>query len=97
MVNDLPEGSVAVMGGIGNSQLQINTLAIAMGYGVRVGLEDNIWLNEERTVLASNLDYLKRVHTITAAYGREVCSPAELRRLLKLKPGSGKYGTEEIQ
>ena len=94
MINDLPEESIAVMGGIGNSQLKINTLAIAMGYGVRVGLEDNIWLDSDRSILASNADYLKRIHSIASSVGREICTPAELRSLLKLQPGFGKYGTE---
>lgn len=94
MINDLPEESIAVMGGIGNSQLTINTLAIAMGYGVRVGLEDNIWLDSDRSILASNADYLKRIHSIASSVGREICTPAELRSLLKLQPGFGKYGTE---
>lgn len=95
MINDLPEDSVAVLGGIGNSQLPINTLAVAMGYGVRVGLEDNIWLDEERTVLASNADYLRRIRAVADAVGREVCAPAELRHLLNLNPGNGRYGAAE--
>ncbi len=92
MINDLPEDSVAVLGGIGNFQLPINTLAIAMGYGVRVGLEDNIWLNEDRTVLASNADYLRRIRSIADAVGREICSPAELRKRLNLEAGNGRFG-----
>ena len=95
MLNDLPEDSVAVLGGIGRSQLSINTLAIAMDYGVRVGLEDNIWMDERRTVLASNADYLRRIRTITDSVGRSICSPGELRGLLKLAPGFGKYGMDE--
>lgn len=94
MINDLPEDSVAVLGGIGNSQLPINTLAVAMGYGVRLGLEDNIWMDEERTVLASNADYLRRIRSISDAVGRELCTSAELRSLLDLKPGNGRYGAE---
>ncbi|MBR2121596.1 MAG: 3-keto-5-aminohexanoate cleavage protein [Lachnospiraceae bacterium] len=95
MLNDLPEDSIAIMGGIGSSQLQVNTLAIAMGYGVRVGLEDNIWLDNDRTILATNADYLIRIHSIASSIGRDICTPVELRKLLKLQPGFGKYGTEQ--
>lgn len=95
MLNDLPENSVPVLGGIGNFQLSINALAISMGYGVRVGLEDNIWFDEQRTKLASNEDYIKRIHTISKAIGREICSPIEFRKLLNLKPGYGSYGVNE--
>jgi Uncharacterized conserved protein len=95
MINDLPEGSVAVLGGIGRSQLPVNTLAIAMGHGVRVGLEDNIWMDDERTVLASNADYLRRIRTIADSVGRSICTPKELRGLLKLAPGFGQYGVRE--
>lgn len=94
MINDLPEGSVAALGGIGNVQLPINALAISMGYGIRIGLEDNIWFDEERTRLATNEDYLLRAKGISKALNREICSPAELRKLLGLKRGFGEYGVE---
>lgn len=94
MLNDLPENSVVALGGIGNAQLPINALAISMGYGIRIGLEDNIWLDEERTKLATNEDYLKRAKGIANALDREVCSPTELRRLLGLKRGYGEYGVK---
>ena len=92
LLNDLPEESIPVIGGIGNAQLKMNALAIAMGYGVRIGLEDNIWYDEGRTVLATNEAYLTRIHSISDALGRPVCSGKELRRILHLKPGNGEYG-----
>ena len=92
LLNDLPDGSIPVIGGIGNAQLKMNALAITMGYGVRVGLEDNIWYDEERTTLATNEAYLKRIHTIADALGRPVCTGKELRQILHLKPGNGEYG-----
>lgn len=92
MINDLPENSVVALGGIGNAQLPINALAISMGYGIRIGLEDNIWFDEERTQLATNEDYLRRAKGIANALNREICSPTELRGLLGLKKGYGEYG-----
>tara|TARA_R110000868_G_scaffold134407_1_gene346367 strand:- start:18 stop:761 length:744 start_codon:yes stop_codon:yes gene_type:complete len=43
MINDLPEDSLWSIAGIGDDQLKMNSLSIAVGGGVRVGLEDNIW------------------------------------------------------
>lgn len=92
MLNDLPQNSIAALGGIGNAQLPINAMAISMGLGIRIGLEDNIWLDKERTQLATNSDYLQRIKGISQALNREICTPMELREILKLKKGYGEYG-----
>lgn len=92
MVNDLPGQSYWSLAGIGDWQLNMNSLAIAMGGGVRVGIEDNIYFDKKRTTLAKNEDLLKRIHTIAEANERPLMSAAELRKLLKLNPGNGSYG-----
>lgn len=92
MVKDLPAGSLCSMGGVGESQLRVNSLAISMGFGVRVGLEDNIWYDGARTRLATNPDLLRRVASIAEANGRGIMRPAVLREKLGLAPGSGSYG-----
>jgi uncharacterized protein (DUF849 family) len=85
LVNDLPEETFCSMGAIGNHQLPINSMAISMGFGVRVGLEDNIWYDNERARPARNIDLLNRVHLIAQANQRQVMKPAELKKVLKLK------------
>lgn len=92
MIHDLPENSYWSLAGIGNAQLKMNSLAIASGGGVRVGLEDNIWYDAPRTKLAKNADLLRRIHNIAAANERSIMVPGKLRKLLHLEPGSGKYG-----
>ena len=92
MVRDLPNGSYWSLAGIGDAQVSMNSVAIAMGGGVRVGLEDNIYYDQERTRLATNADLLGRIHTIAQANGRKLMTSQELRRLLHLEPGHGKYG-----
>lgn len=82
MVKDLPEDSLWSVGGVGNAQLPMNAMAIITGGGVRVGLEDNIWYDEERTRLASNRDLIERVLTIAKAMGREPYSAKEARKVL---------------
>lgn len=95
MVKDLPNEPLWSLGGIGNSQLPMNSLAIAIGGGVRIGLEDNIWFDTKRTKLATNSDLLKRIHDLSAANERKVMSAGRFRELLKLERGYGKYGRAE--
>jgi 3-keto-5-aminohexanoate cleavage enzyme len=92
MVNDLPPGSYWSFGGVGDYQLKMNSIAIAIGGGVRVGLEDNIWYDVNRTRLADNRGLIQRIHALADANEREVMKPAELRALLNLESGNGLYG-----
>lgn len=82
MIQELPEGSIWSVGGVGHAQLAMNVMAIAAGGGVRIGLEDNIWYDEERTRLATNRELIERVLSIGRAMGRGPYSPREARRLL---------------
>jgi 3-keto-5-aminohexanoate cleavage enzyme len=68
----------------GRYEMEMGTLAIMMGGHVRVGMEDNIFL--ERGVLAkSNAELVAKVVRIAKELGREIASPDEARRLLGLK------------
>lgn len=93
IIKDLPPNSIFSLGGIGAFQLQTNSLAISMGYGIRIGLEDNIWFDGKRTLLATNASLLKRAREIADANEKEFMSPCELRKLLNLKEGFGQYGS----
>lgn len=92
MVRDLPGRSVWSLGGIGDTQFSANMLALAIGGGVRVGLEDNIWYDRGRRTLARNRDLLGRVHRMAEAMERQIMPPEEFRRLMGLEPGNGRYG-----
>jgi 3-keto-5-aminohexanoate cleavage enzyme len=92
MIRDLPPDSYWSLAGIGDYQLPMNSVAIAMGGGVRVGLEDDIYYDRRRRKLASNADLLRRVHLIAEANERPLMTSAKLRRLLGLEPGDGRYG-----
>lgn len=94
MINDLPEESLWSLAGIGNEQLKMNSLSLAFGGGVRVGLEDNIWYDTARTRLATNSDLLKRVHVIANANGRKVMSPKHFRKIMNMNSGASKYGRD---
>ncbi|MDD4564580.1 MAG: 3-keto-5-aminohexanoate cleavage protein [Eubacteriales bacterium] len=85
MINDLPEDCLCSIGGMGANQIVMNSLAIAMGLGVRTGLEDNLWYDSKRTKLAKNIDLLERVHMLIHANEKELMHPAELRNRLHLR------------
>jgi len=92
MIRDLPENSLWSIAGIGDQQLMMNSVAIAIGGGVRVGLEDNIWFDSARTTLARNIDLIKRIHILADANGRKLMTSEEFRQKMKLGEGNGKYG-----
>jgi len=94
MIRDLPENSLWSLAGIGEEQLKMNSVSIAIGGGVRVGLEDNIWYDASRTVPARNLDLLKRIHLLAEANERKVMTSAEFRLRMNMADGNGKYGRE---
>lgn len=82
MINELPESSIWSVGGLGAAQFQMNALSIIAGGGVRVGLEDNIWYDAERTKLATNRELVERVLSIARAGGFQPYSITEARQLL---------------
>jgi uncharacterized protein (DUF849 family) len=65
-------------------QFNVATLAIMLGGHVRVGLEDNIFV--ERGVLAkSNAELVEKVVRIAKEFGRDIATPDEARSILGLK------------
>ena len=49
-----------------------------------MGLEDNIWYDQERTRLASNCDLIERIVNFARALGREPYTAKEARKVLGL-------------
>ena len=84
IVNDLPPESLWCLAGIGGAQLPMNAIGLAMGHGVRVGLEDNLWLDAERAHPASNVELVKRVSALARLMNRPPTTPAQTRQLLDL-------------
>jgi uncharacterized protein (DUF849 family) len=82
MIRELPEGSIWSVGGVGDFQLSMNAMSLVVGGGVRVGLEDNIWYDEERTRLATNRDLIERILTIAEALGRIPYTHTQAREVL---------------
>lgn len=81
----LPEGTIWGLGGIGSAQIPLSVLATAMAPAVRIGLEDNLWLNVSRTKLARNIEMIERVHQLLELSGRRVMRSSELRSQIQLQ------------
>jgi len=83
MTANLPDDWVFSAFSIGRNQLPYAAMAVLAGGNIRVGLEDNIWL--DKGVLATNGQLVERAATIARAMGSRVMSPAEVRAKLKLQ------------
>jgi 3-keto-5-aminohexanoate cleavage enzyme len=84
IVSELPQDSYWSCGGVGIYQSKMNALGVVMADGVRVGLEDNIWYDDDRTELATNRALVERVVKIANAVGRPLARPSDVRQMLDL-------------
>ncbi len=85
MATSIPAGSTWTATGIGKNCWNIVAGTIAMGGHVRVGFEDNVYI--EKGVLAkSNGEMVEKVVKIAKLLGREIATPDEAREILSLPP-----------
>jgi 3-keto-5-aminohexanoate cleavage enzyme len=84
MVDNLPTGAIWAAAGTGRFQLPINVAAIVMGGGVRVGVEDCIYYDYGKKVLATNAKLVERLTRIAGEIGREIATAEEAREMLGL-------------
>jgi uncharacterized protein (DUF849 family) len=86
LVDLLPAGANWSAFGIGRNQLPMVAQSVLLGGNVRVGLEDNLWL--EKGVLAANGQLVEKAVQVVEALGARVLGPAEARAKFGLgKPG----------
>lgn len=84
LVNKIPAGSTWTATGIGRYAFQLAAPAIVMGGNVRVGFEDNLYI--ERGVLAkSNGELVDKVVRMAKELGRGIATSDEAREILNLK------------
>jgi uncharacterized protein (DUF849 family) len=69
-IDRLPENSILLVAGIGEYQLKANVMGLLSNGGVRVGLEDNLFMDNKRQTLASNFELLNRIIKIAAQLER---------------------------
>lgn len=83
LASRIPEGASWTAAGVGRHQFPMAELALALGGNVRVGLEDNIYL--EKGVLAKgNHELVQKAVELARRYGRQPATPEEARALLRL-------------
>ena len=79
IVNNLPKNSVTCLGGIGKEQLKCNLMGLLYFDGIRIGLEDNLYYRDKEKT--TNIDLLKRIHTIMNEMDLNVLTPLEFKKL----------------
>jgi uncharacterized protein (DUF849 family) len=84
MVDNLPAGATWAGFGIGRMQMPMAAQAVLLGGHVRVGLEDNLWL--DKGVPASNGSLVERVIKLIECMGARPMTPAQGRVKMGLKP-----------
>jgi len=83
MKDQLPADAAWAGFGISRMQMPMAAAAVLMGGNVRVGLEDNIYL--DKGVLATNGQLVTRAVEIIERLGARVLTPSEARQKLKLR------------
>ena len=81
--NALPPGSNWAGFGISRMEMPMVAQALLLGGNVRVGLEDNLYL--DKGVLATNAQLVERAVEIIERLGSRVASPDEAREILELR------------
>ena len=90
-VGSLPPGSHWQVIGIGLNQWPLLAAAIGLGGNVRVGLEDNFYLEAGR-MASGNGELVEKAVAMCREQGREVASIAETRERLGLSVGRRSAG-----
>ncbi len=83
MVNNTPANWTFSAFSIGRHEMPFAAAAVLAGGNVRVGLEDNLWL--EKGKLATNAQLVEKAATIVTNMGATLMTPAEVREKLQLQ------------
>jgi uncharacterized protein (DUF849 family) len=83
MVNNVPDDWTFSAFALGRNQMAYAAAAVLAGGNVRVGLEDNLWL--DKGVLATNAQLVARAKGVVEGMGARVIGPDEVRAKLGLE------------
>lgn len=83
MVGSIPAGSTWTVAGVGRNQFPMAAMGILMGGHIRVGFEDNVYL-EKGVPAKSNGELVAKAARLAKELGREIATPAEARQILGL-------------
>ncbi len=84
MRDSLPPGSIWAGFGVGRMQMPMVAQAALLGGHVRVGLEDNLYL--EKGVLATNAKLVEKAVGLVQTLGGRTLAASETRERLALRP-----------
>ena len=79
LLSMIPSDALWSVSGIGANQITTTLFGIAAGGNVRVGLEDNLYL--QKGVPASNVSLVERAVRLAEEAGREIATPAQAREI----------------
>ncbi|MEM7134592.1 MAG: 3-keto-5-aminohexanoate cleavage protein [Chloroflexota bacterium] len=83
-VSRLPEGTICNVSSMGGTQLNMSTIAMAMGLNVRVGMEDNVYYRYGE-LLENNAQLVERTVRIARELELEPATADETREMLGLR------------
>ena len=83
MVNNIPSDWTFSAFSLGRNEMPMAAAAVLAGGNVRVGLEDNLYL--EKGVLATNAQLVERAARMVTDLGARIIGPEEVRQKLKLE------------
>jgi uncharacterized protein (DUF849 family) len=84
VASKLPAGATWSVSGIGKAHMPMMLAGLALGCdGLRVGLEDNIYLS--RGVIATNVQLVERAVALSKLAGREIATADDARAILGIK------------
>ncbi len=86
LVDLLPSDAIFSTLGIGvPTQFEATTMSILLGGNVRVGFEDNVYI-EPGKLAKNNAELVEKIVRIARELGREIATPAEAREMLGIPP-----------
>ncbi len=83
MKKKLPANAIWSVLGVGRAQFAMITSVMDLGGHIRVGFEDNIYL-KQGVLAKSNAELVEMAANLALRHGREIASPAEARRILRI-------------
>lgn len=81
-IRRVPDGAVLTLETLMRHVLPVNTMAIAMGLHVRVGIEDNLWGRKGERI--SSVRQVEQVARVSRELYREIASGEEARRIYRI-------------
>ena len=82
--NSIPNNATYSVAGIGRYEFSLAELSVKHGGHVRVGLEDNIYI-DKGVLASSNSQLVEKVVEIAKKYNRQIATPKDTRRILEME------------